>query len=86
MGTIGHTMRGIDEMIDLLRNGNVSGFIVDRNTHYHFSNRVKEPKYKYIQDKLDAMDMVRTEKSHSQETLSCGMLIKEREDYDYFKV
>ena len=85
MGTIGHTMRGIDEMIDLLVKGNVSGFVVDRNTHYHFTNRVKEPKYKYIDEKLKNIDMVRTEKKHAQETLSCGMLIKNLEDYNYFK-
>jgi len=86
MGTIGHTMRGIDEMINLLRNRTVGGFVVDRNTHYHFVNRVNTSrKYKYIKDKLAKMDMVRTEKKHAIETLSCGMLIRNLDDYNFFK-
>ena len=77
MGTIGRTMKGIDEMINLLQNGTVSGFIVDRNTHYHVTQRINNSKkYKHIKEKLEKMDMVRTEKQHDQQTLSCGMLIR----------
>ena len=86
MGTIGRTMKGIDEMINLLQNGTVSGFIVDRNTHYHVTQRINNSKkYKHIKEKLEKMDMVRTEKQHDQQTLSCGMLIRNLEDYKYFK-
>ena len=86
MGTIGHTMRGIDEMINLLHNLTVGGFVVDRNTHYHFVNRVNtSKKYKYIKDKLAKMDMVRTEEKHAIKTLSCGMLIRNLDDYNFFK-
>jgi len=85
IGTIGHTMRGIEELIDLLENKTVQGFLIDRNTHYHFNNRIEEGKYKYIGDRIKHIDMVRTEKVHTMETLSCGMLIRNLQDYNFFK-
>lgn len=84
IGKIGHTMRGINDMINRLDNGTVDGFLTDRNTYYHFSDRIKEPKYAYIKHKIDELNIVKTEKFHGQD-LSCGMLVREMSDYEYFK-
>merc|ERR1719427_1161617 len=85
IGTIKHTMWGMNELLSLLENKTVQGFLVDRNTHYHFNNRIKEGKYAYIGERIKHMDMVRTEKVHTMETLSCGMLIRNLQDYNFFK-
>ena len=85
IGKFGHTMRGMNEMISLLESKTVEGFLVDRNTHYHFMNRIKEKKYKYIARRLEKIDMIKAEKSHPHNSLTCGMLIRNLDDYNYFK-
>ena len=52
VGTIGHTIKGINEMISMLENKSVHGFLMDRNTYYHFSDRIKEPKYQFIAERI----------------------------------
>ena len=43
-----------------------------------------QDKYKYIAERIDRMGMTRTEKSHSENHLKCGMLVKNLQDYEYF--
>ena len=81
---LGSTMKGIEEMLNQLQTKSIHGFLIDRNTYYHLSNRVKENKYKHIAKKLKDMDLLKTEIIPSG-GLSCGMLIKEWSDYVYFK-
>ena len=38
-GNIRHTMRGIHQLLIMLENKSISGFLIDRNTYYHFSHR-----------------------------------------------
>ena len=38
-GSIRHTMWGIDELLTMLQDNTISGFLIDRNTYYHFSHR-----------------------------------------------
>ena len=52
VGSIGHTIKGINEMLSMLKNQSVDGFLMDRNTYYHFSDRIKEPKYYYIEERV----------------------------------
>ena len=84
-GNITHTMHGINQMVDLLKNHMVDGFLLDRNTYYHFSDRSKEAQYKSITRKMRSMGMVKEEKRHSGQELSCGIMVKSKEDYIYFK-
>ena len=37
IGSIFHTMLGIDEMIDMIENKTVTGFLIDKNTGHHFT-------------------------------------------------
>ena len=57
-GSIDHTLTGIDELIDMLKNGTIDGFLLDRNSFYYFSKRTKEQKYRFvfrIHDKIEIL-------------------------------
>ena len=52
-GDVHHTVRGIDQLITMVTNGSVQGFLIDRNTYYHFSKRIEAaPKYSHIKTKM----------------------------------
>ena len=78
-------MRGINELISLLANHTVNGILFDRNTYYHFNSRTHEKKYQYIAQRLQSIDMMKTEKVLAQDTLSAGILVKKYEDFKYFE-
>ena len=59
-------MRGIEQLLSMLVNKTVQGFLVDRNTYYHFTNRVKEEKYKHIAKRMTLLDISLTEKFLTQ--------------------
>ena len=85
MGSIGHTMRGINQLITMVENRTAHGYLIDRNTYRYFNNRIKEKKYKYIAERFERLGLTMTEKSHAENHLKCGILVKERKDYEFFK-
>ena len=85
VGTVGHTMRGIDQLITMVENKTVSGYLVDKNTYRYFNSRLKEEMYKNLAIKFERLGMTMTEKSNPGYHLKCGMLIRRREDYDFFR-
>lgn len=79
------TMRGINELLILLQNRSIDGFLLDRNTFYHFNLFSKEKKkHKYIADRYRDLNLLKTEK-FPMEKLQCGVLVKSKSDYEYFK-
>lgn len=85
-GTYEKTVYGIVELIDMLHAQKIDGFLINRNTYYFFTRRIKAEKYKDAALSIRDIDMVKTEKfMQGGEGLSCGMLIKDDTDYDYFK-
>jgi len=85
IGSIFHTMLGIDEMIDMIENKTVTGFLIDKNTGHHFTSRIKESKYQHIETKMKRIGLIRMGKDVEDHRFSCGFMIREREDYELFK-
>ena len=83
-GTTKHTMRGIQEMIQLLKEGTIKGFLVDRNTYYHFSNRISEKKYRQLGKNFTQLHPTYTEKLTKQK-LVCGFLLRDLEVFNFYK-
>lgn len=85
-GKIYKTMDGIYDLIMMLHNKTIDGFLIDRNTYYHFSKRMKRPKYAHFEKLIQRDRLLYTEKQyHKNDKLMCGMLVKNDEDYEYFK-
>ena len=85
VGTVGHTMRGIDQLITMVQNKTVSGYLIDKNTYRYFNNRVKANKYQYIGERFERFGLRMTEKALTENHLKCGMLFKRKNDYEFFK-
>ena len=78
------TVRGVTELITRLQNKDIDGFLINKNTYYHYSGRLKEEKYKQYADTIQTL--YRREVFHQEgEALWCGMLVKHKTDYMYFK-
>ena len=86
-GTIDHTIRGINELITMVESKSADGYLIDRNTYYHFAQRMKAPKYAYIARRLPKIreEMIRTEKCNQDDELMDGMIFRNFEDYKFFK-
>ena len=85
MGSVGHTMRGINQLITMVENRTAHGFLIDRNTFHYFNNRLKEEKYKHIANRIQKLGLTMTEKYHGDDNLKCGMLVRDFKVYKYFK-
>ena len=77
-------MKGINQLITMLKNGTIQGFLIDRNTYYHFTNRIKEKKYAYMAKRVHELDMIKTEKFLNQKDLSSGFLVQDINDFHFF--
>ena len=86
-GTIDHTIRGINELISMVENKSADGYLIDRNTYYHFSQRLKVKKYAYIARRMPDIreKMIRTERCHQEGKLMDGMIFRNLEDHKFFK-
>lgn len=80
------TMSGINELLSMLDNKTIDGFLIDQNTYFHFSLiSLKKEKHKHIGVRFGKMRLSKSEKKLGGERLQCGTLIKSEVDYEYFK-
>lgn len=79
------TVLAIGELIVMLEGKQIDGFLMNRNTYYFFTRRLKEEKYKKLALAISEIDLVKTEKFLKGEKLSCGILVKSKDDFDFFK-
>ena len=79
---------GIFTMVQLLRNKEIDGFILDRYTYITFSHYIDTMKYANKNQKLNInflrANTIQTEQIYKGEKLSYGILVKNLVDYEYF--
>ena len=84
-GSIDNTLKGIGELIDMLENKTIDGFVLDRNTYYYYSKRAEKPKNIGMTLKMRSLGVLKTVKTHREEGFSCGIMFKHFDDYNFFK-
>ena len=78
-----NTIQGIVTMIKMLMNGELDGFLVTKPTYYYYARETQEQKS--LASEVHHVRLMRTEKNFVGDELVGGMLLKEFEDYDYFR-
>ena len=80
------TMIGIGDLIKMVKEKRIDGYLINRSTYYTFTRSIKEKeKYKNISTYLDKLNLTRTEKFNLDTQLVSGMLIKNVRHYEYFR-
>ena len=74
---------GITELINMLHQGDISGFLVDSQIYFVFNSIINY--YEKIVKQLQLSAIVRTEKLYKGEKLSFGVLMKNKSYFEYFK-
>ena len=74
------TSHGIRKLTEMLRSNKIDGFVINRNTYYFFSRKMKKEK----RHGKELKNMIKTEK-FIKEKLSSGILFKTEAQYKYFK-
>ena len=74
---------GIKQLIKLLHQGNITGFLVDTQTYYYFYNIMERENN--TDEQLQTTAMIRTEKMYGSEKLYFGALMKYKSHFEYFK-
>ena len=81
-----NTVVGVVQLIKQLQRRHIDGFLISRATYYYYIRVIKENiKYKEYKESIANVQMIRTEKFYLGNKLVAGMLIKNREVYEYFK-
>ena len=79
------TAVGISELIKMMERSEIDGFLINRSTYYYFARVIKHAKYKHIGASINHINMVTTEVVCKGEQTVTGMLVKNVDDYQYFK-
>ena len=74
---------GIKELIKMLHQGNITGFLVDSQTYYYFYTIMENENN--VDEQFQPSTMIRTEKMYGGEKLSFGALMKNKNHFEYFK-
>ena len=81
-----NTIAGILEMVSMLESNEIDGFLVTRPIYYYFAREIAEKeKYKDDNDRIEKMNLLRTEKFFKSGNMAVGMMVKRQEDYEYFE-
>ena len=89
-GGIVHTIEyndttvGIGELMLLLKDEVINGFIINRQIYYDFIRNIKKPIYTK-QAVISQISMCQIEVHPQQDRLAYGMLVKNHHDYQYFR-
>ena len=79
-----NTVQGIFDLIEELKNKRIGGFLVTRPTYYYYSRViVEEPKY--ATKAPSDVELKKTELHFREEHLVAGILVKQHDDYSFFK-
>lgn len=79
------TMRGINELLLLLENKTIDGFLIDKNTYNFFvSYSAVAKKHMHIAARLKRIKPLLTEKSIKSQHLKSGLLIKHTSVHKFF--
>ena len=74
----------IVELTTLLGSKDIEGFLINRDIYYYYIRDIK--KHKEYQQRIQNIKMVRKEEKFLEdEKLSCGVLVKNSDDYNFFK-
>ena len=80
-----NTILAIVELIKSLQRKEIDGFILSRPSYYFFSLLIKKKKYKEQAARIKNLEMDKTEKQYLAEKLTLGMLVKNVDNYEYFR-
>ena len=84
-GRIDKTLKGIGELIEMLENKTIDGFILDRNTYYYYYKRAEEARNIRMTLKMRSLGVLKTVKTHKEKGFTCGIMFKYVDDYNFFK-
>ena len=79
------SVKGIVDLIRQLERKVIAGFIINKPNYYYFSRVINKAKYKEYSHILTRVNMIRTEMIFRKEKLVSGILVKNIDDYKYFK-
>ena len=79
------TVVGVMDLIKRLKRKEIDGFILSRPSYYFFSSRIKRKRYKEQAARIKHVEMHRTVKQYLGEKLTLGMLVKNVDNYEYFR-
>lgn len=81
----------VTQMIYKLKNDEIDGFVLDRQTLMHFTDRLMFNREENENEAINAMvkfffeETLRTETKYDGKRFTYGVLIRDRADYEYFK-
>ena len=85
--TVDDDVEGVMELMKQLKEGTVQGLVVNRLTYQRFYQAItlKGGRYEYMAQTVKDIHMVRHELEYRGEKVVSGMLVKRRDDYEFFR-